>query len=120
LDLGGFGDLRGLEEALGLVMVRRDIELCAGEHYHFYNRGHNRELIFYQRQNYLFFLERLRRYLVPALDVVAYCLMPTHYHLLVRIKHKQAEKQTSEVSKTSEVSRLTDGGQSNIVFQSSY
>jgi putative transposase len=67
-------------------MPRRKTELCAGEHYHFYNRGHNRERIFYEHDNYLFFLRRLREYLVPVLDVVAYCLMPTHYHLLVGVK----------------------------------
>lgn len=79
-------------------MPRGHTELRAGEYYHLYNRGHNRERIFYEGDNYVFFLERLREYLVPVLDIVAYCLMPTHYHLLGRIK------QTSEVSKTSEVS----------------
>jgi REP element-mobilizing transposase RayT len=78
-------------------MPRRDIQLCTGEFYHLYNRGHNRERIFFERENYLFFLQRLRQHLLPVLDVVAYCLMPTHYHLLVQIK-------TSEVSQTSEVS----------------
>ena len=73
---------------------RSDIELCAGEHYHFYNRGNNREPIFYERDNYLFFLRRVGDYLCPVLDIVAYCLMPTHYHLLVGVK-------TSDVSETS-------------------
>jgi putative transposase len=77
---------------------RRDIQLCAGEFYHLYNRGNNRERIFFERENYLLFLRRLRQHLLPVLDVVAYCLMPTHYHLLVRIK-------TTEVSETSVVSR---------------
>lgn len=79
-------------------MPRRDIELCAAEHYHFYNRGNNREAIFYERENYLFFLRRVGDYLYPVLDIVAYCLMPTHHHLLARVR------QTSDVSKTSEVS----------------
>jgi putative transposase len=76
-------------------MPRRKVKLCAGETYHLYNRGHNRERIFFARENYAFFLRRLREYLLPVLDVVAYCLMPTHYHLLVK---------TCEVSETSEVS----------------
>ena len=75
-------------------MPRRDAELREGEYYHFYNRGNNGERIFYERDNYLFFLQRLRKYFVPVPDVVACCLMPTHYHLLAGIK----EKQTSEVS----------------------
>jgi len=82
-------------------MPQRTVELCAGEYYHLYNRGNNRERIFFERENYLFFLRRLRKYVVPILDVVAYCLMPTHYHLLVGVK------QTSEVGETSEVSPVS-------------
>jgi len=77
-------------------MPRREIQLCEGEYYHLYNRGNNRERIFYERENYLFFLRRTREYLLPVLEIIAYCLMPTHYHLLVQIK-------TSEVSETAEV-----------------
>ena len=48
----------------------------------------------------------VKRYLLPVVDVIAYCLMPTHYHLMVRVKdlEQNSNKQTSEVSKTSEVS----------------
>jgi len=67
-------------------MPRRDVELRAGEFYHIYNRGNNRERIFFERESYLFFLRRVRKYLVSVLDVVAYCLMPTHYHIIVQIK----------------------------------
>ena len=79
-------------------MSRRDAELCAGEHYHFYNRGNNREAVFYERENYLFFLRRVGEYLSPVLDVVAYCLMPTHYHLLVGVRKISDVLETSEIS----------------------
>jgi REP element-mobilizing transposase RayT len=82
-------------------MPRRTVKLCAGEYYHLYNQGNNRERIFYERENYGFFIRRLRKHLVPVLDFVAYVLMPTHYHLVVQIR-----LQTSEVSETSEVSGL--------------
>jgi REP element-mobilizing transposase RayT len=37
------------------------------------------------RENYLFFLHRLRRYLMPEnAQVLAYVLMPNHYHLLIQ------------------------------------
>ena len=83
-------------------MPRRDIRFYAGEYYHIYNRGTNRQNIFFERENYLFFLRRVRKYLLPhGIVIVAYCLMPTHYHLMVYVK------QTSEVSKTSEVSEVS-------------
>lgn len=80
-------------------MPHRDVVLLAGHHYHIYNRGNNRQSIFFERENYLFFLRRIREYLtneqtsevsktsevcVHPVIVVAYCLMPNHYHLLVR------------------------------------
>jgi REP element-mobilizing transposase RayT len=59
----------------------------AGEYYHLYNRGNARQTIFFESENYRFFLTRLRKYFTPqAADIVAYCLMPNHYHLLIYLR----------------------------------
>ena len=40
---------------------------------------------FFWRENYVYFLRLLRYHLLTAdLDLLAYCLMPNHYHLLVK------------------------------------
>ena len=63
---------------------RRPVYL-AGRYYHIYNRGTNREPIFGEAENYEFVLRRIKRYLEElALTLIAYCLMPNHYHWLVR------------------------------------
>ena len=68
-------------------MPRRDLTFQPGHYYHLYNRGNDRQTIFFERENYLHFLRLIRRYLIEqTLDVVAYCLMPNHYHLLVQCK----------------------------------
>jgi putative transposase len=68
-------------------MPRRHLTFQPGYYYHLYNRGNNRQNIFFERENYLYFLRLLRRYLIEqALEVLAYCLMPNHYHLLVYCK----------------------------------
>jgi putative transposase len=67
-------------------MPYRQNNFQAGQYYHIYNRGNNRQDIFFERENYLFFLRLVRKYLLETLDVIAYCLMPNHYHLLVRLK----------------------------------
>ena len=53
------------------------------EIYHLYNRGNNKDIIFFNQNNYLFFLEKLRKHLLIHFDFLAYCLMPNHFHLLV-------------------------------------
>lgn len=80
-------------------MPRRTTPFVPDIYYHFYNRGNNRQAVFFEPDNYLYFLGGLKKYLVPVVRIVAYCLMPTHYHILVRVM-----LQTSEVFKTSEVS----------------
>ncbi len=51
--------------------------------YHIYNRGNNRQPIFLLRDNYVYFLRKVRKHLFPHVKIVAYCLMPNHFHFLV-------------------------------------
>ena len=82
-------------------MPRRETPFLPDQYYHFYNRGNNRQAAFFERDNYLYFLKGVKKYLRGHVDVLAYCLMPTHYHILVLVRPRT---QTSEVFKTSEVS----------------
>ena len=54
--------------------------------YHVYNRAHGSEKLFVNKLNYQFFLDKYFKYLGPVTDCISYCLMPNHFHLLVRIK----------------------------------
>ncbi len=84
-------------------MPRRTTPFLPDQYYHFYNRGNNRQAVFFERDNYLYFLRGLKKYICNNVDIVSYCLMPTHYHILGRVKNQTSETQTSEVLKTSEV-----------------
>ncbi len=51
--------------------------------YHIYNRSN--ETVFHSRENYLFFLRKVRKHILPFCDVLAYCLMPNHFHFLLKV-----------------------------------
>ena len=54
-------------------------------YYHIYNRGASQRTIFREDENYLFCIGRIKKYsLELEISVIAYCLMPNHYHLMVR------------------------------------
>ena len=60
-------------------------QLVEGGYYHIYNRGNNSENLFVKPNEYSYFMLLTSRYLYPVMDVYAYCLMPNHFHFLVRI-----------------------------------
>jgi REP element-mobilizing transposase RayT len=66
--------------------ARKDkITWAPGHFYHIFNRGARHLTIFREADNYLFVLRRVKKYAKALqLTVIAYCLMPNHYHFLVR------------------------------------
>ena len=78
------------------------MDFTKGELYHVYNRGNNREKVFYSQINYLFFLEKINAYVLPYADVLAWCLMPNHFHLMVYIN--EVELMPSNVLNQADVS----------------
>ncbi len=65
------------------------MEIQKGYLYHIYNQGNNRQKIFYSRDNYLFFLSKIHQYIIPYADILAWCLMPNHFHLMVYVKEME-------------------------------
>ena len=60
-------------------------DYSAGHYYHLYNRGANRAVIFREAENYLFVLRRMKEAgRDNQLAIIAYCLLPNHYHYLIR------------------------------------
>ncbi|MGC1377377.1 MAG: transposase [Anaerolineales bacterium] len=87
-------------------MPRRAVPFLPDAYFHFYNRGNNRQTVFFERDNYLYFLKGVKKYLRNSLEILVYSLMPTHYHILGRVRPappQTQQTQTSEVLKTSEV-----------------
>lgn len=82
--------------------------------YHVYNQGNNRQLLFFCRENYLLFLEKVNKHLKPVCEILAWCLMPNHFHLLLGTSCISSEKVRAGGN---EMSRLSYGFK---VLESSY
>lgn len=57
--------------------------------YHIYNRGNGDERIFLSDDNYRYFLNRYRLHIDPIAILFCYCLMPNHFHFVVKMKSEQ-------------------------------
>jgi len=66
-------------------MPRRNIQFIRGSYYHIYNRGAVRQSIFREDHNYAYLLRLMKQVAAECeLVMIAYCLLPNHYHWLVR------------------------------------
>ena len=66
--------------------MQKTVSFLENHFYHVFNRGNNKEIIFFNIENYKYFLKKFDYYLSKYLDLFAYCLLPTHFHFLVKVK----------------------------------
>jgi hypothetical protein len=66
-------------------------------YYHIYNRGVNRENIFFEERNYVLFLSLYDKHLALVTDLFAYCMLRNHFHFNLRVK---SEEEILETRKT--------------------
>jgi REP element-mobilizing transposase RayT len=64
-----------------------------GECYHIYNRGINRMNIFMEERNFAYFMRLYAKHIDPVAVTFAYCLLPNHFHFLVRMRTERRADQ---------------------------
>jgi putative transposase len=81
----------------------RKTEFCVGEYYHIYNRGVEKRKIFLDDADYFRFLNSIKEFnnslpawkahdlssrgeasTDPYIEIIAYCINPNHFHLIVK------------------------------------
>jgi REP element-mobilizing transposase RayT len=65
------------------------LPLQTNNYYHIYNRAVGRDNLFFNEGNYEYFLKKYTKYISPIADTFAYCLLPNHFHVAIRIKSSQ-------------------------------
>jgi putative transposase len=57
--------------------------------FHIFNHANGFENVFREKENFRYFLEKYYLYISPIAETYAYCLMPNHFHLVIRIRKRQ-------------------------------
>ena len=57
-----------------------------GSYYHIYNRGVDKNIIFIDDKDYLYFLELYKKYVSKVVDTYSWVLMGNHFHFSIKIK----------------------------------
>lgn len=70
--------------------------LISDSFYHIYNCGNNKENIFIEEKNYSYFLQLLKKYVLPIGHIWSYCLLKNHFHLLIKTKEGFKDKAISQ------------------------
>lgn len=70
-------------------MYKKKILLEHDKIYHIYNHANGNEVLFKNDNNYLYFLKKHKEYISPIADTFAYCLMPNHFHIALKIKSEK-------------------------------
>ena len=63
--------------------------LYPNQYYHLYNHAVGRDNFFNNDDNYRYFLKKYTQYIYPICQTFAYCLMPNHFHLLIRVRGEE-------------------------------
>ncbi|MEX0648456.1 MAG: hypothetical protein WD139_11770 [Balneolaceae bacterium] len=90
-----------------------------GRFYHIWTHANGSENLFRLDENYGYFLAKYRHYIQPVADTFAYCLMPNHLHLMVRVKEEEEVLEFLRIKKLNPNLQGFQnlGGLSNVISQ---
>lgn len=78
--------------------------------YHIYNRTVGKELLFNRDENWDYFMRKWWQYIGPYTSTYAYCLLPNHFHFLIKIKKlTAASKELIRAENTIKANQFLEG-----------
>ena len=73
------------------LKTKTTMDFSKGQIYHVFNRSNDSTLVFPERENYLYFLSKINEFIRPHAEILAWCLMPTHFHLMIEVVKERIE-----------------------------
>ncbi|MDX1586207.1 MAG: hypothetical protein R3222_05665 [Balneolaceae bacterium] len=70
-------------------MSQQKIPFSPGFTYHLWAHANGSEDLFRTDDNYRYFLQRYNYFIYPVAETFAYCLMPNHLHLMIRVRSER-------------------------------
>lgn len=70
-------------------MPNKLIPLEADQIYHIWTHANGSENLFSEEENYNYFLKQYAHHVHPIVETFAYCLMPNHLHLMIKVRNKE-------------------------------
>lgn len=89
------------------------MKLNPNQIYHIYNRGNNKQQIFFDQENYHYFLKKVKLFLTPYCEILAFALMPNHFHFLIcpnersNLPHKRSKRRPNVGTRKKSMIKLT-------------
>lgn len=69
-------------------MSKYHTPLVCDTFYHIFNSATGKEKLFIEPDNYIFFLQKFKYHIQPITETYCWCLLPNHFHFLIRIKQE--------------------------------
>jgi len=82
------------------------MDFARGQIYHVFNRGNKSQTLFFSNENYLNFLSKIEEYIQPYASILAWCLMPNHFHLMIRVESDQIERDLPQSTSRKKIKSL--------------
>jgi REP element-mobilizing transposase RayT len=82
--------------------------------FHIYNHANGFENVFKEAENYRFFLEKYCLHISPVAETYAYCLMPNHFHMVVRIRKRVIIEELIRNKLVTNTSKVPNFGSVNV------
>ena len=65
-------------------------KIKSDSYYHVFNQANGMIDIFKESRNYPFFIDKMEKHLAPVCNIIAFCLMKNHFHLVIKTKDVDA------------------------------